>query len=531
MGTTYNEALGLNMDDEDYDLWNAAQQGNGEGSRNFDGGGVGPLILAPEGGPEEDVRTAEGEAWNERARRDPKFNPRDALIGRDRASWEQYLRAEAAANGVAYDPSDLEGVERQVSYAQNAGRDPIDFLREAGERYAARASPTFSGGGRGGDLDTNADAQLDPGWSKLDDAGGGRWQWWQGAGRQPNVRGVAPGQYHPSVLAQLTGQGGGGPPPVAPSRSRGFDWIHGGPSRQVTGDEWITQAPSDGGGGGPTTLAQLTGGLESPEAIRPFTESFSASPYELPELTAPGYAPYELPELTAPNYAPFQAPKGDDIFQDPGVAVALREGAKALESSAAARGSYFTPNTMRELMQQNQDISRQAYGDVYGRRRSEWESGYGKARDTDVARLGRASDLQRTGYGRAQDTDAARMSRASDLWRTNYGRAQDEFGTRRSIFGENEANRFGSQRSNRMDTLAALTGMNRANLENRQFDWSRDQDRWGRDFSNRQFAHSQDQDLWGRNRAGYLDDFNIWRTLDMDEWGKGMDLSRLGRPD
>lgn len=73
-----------------------------------------------------------------------------AMIERDRASWEQRLREEAAARGVEYDPSDAEGVARQVSYAANAGRDPADFINEQIAIYDRRAQPTFSAGGRGG---------------------------------------------------------------------------------------------------------------------------------------------------------------------------------------------------------------------------------------------------------------------------------------------------------------------------------------------------------------------------------------------
>ncbi len=73
------------------------------------------------------------------------------MIDRDRASWEQRLREEAETAGVTYDPSDLEGVIRQVSYARNAGRDPADFIQHQIGNYAQRGAQTPGGGEAGGD--------------------------------------------------------------------------------------------------------------------------------------------------------------------------------------------------------------------------------------------------------------------------------------------------------------------------------------------------------------------------------------------
>lgn len=64
---------------------------------------------------------------------------RDDLIARDRGSWEQRLRAEG---GGLYHPSDLEGVVRNVSYAQNAGKDPIEFINNQIDIYGKRAAAT-----------------------------------------------------------------------------------------------------------------------------------------------------------------------------------------------------------------------------------------------------------------------------------------------------------------------------------------------------------------------------------------------------
>lgn len=71
-----------------------------------------------------------------------------AMIDRDSASWEAYLKNSAQEKGVPYDPSDLEGVKRNVSYARNAGVDPLVWLRNADENYR-RGATNIPGGNEG----------------------------------------------------------------------------------------------------------------------------------------------------------------------------------------------------------------------------------------------------------------------------------------------------------------------------------------------------------------------------------------------
>jgi hypothetical protein len=62
-----------------------------------------------------------------------------AMIERDKGIWESRLKNEARAAGVDYDPSDLEGILRQLRYAENAGKDPEIFVSQAVQRYKDRA--------------------------------------------------------------------------------------------------------------------------------------------------------------------------------------------------------------------------------------------------------------------------------------------------------------------------------------------------------------------------------------------------------
>lgn len=70
-----------------------------------------------------------------------------AMIDRDRASWEAQLKEQAAQAGVPYDPSDLQDVMRNVSYARNAGLDPAVFIGQHAQTYRERAAQRAAGGG------------------------------------------------------------------------------------------------------------------------------------------------------------------------------------------------------------------------------------------------------------------------------------------------------------------------------------------------------------------------------------------------
>ena len=79
------------------------------------------------------------------AARDPADLAAALIIDRDRDKWEQDLKAAATAAGSEYDSSDLDGIIRNFSYADNAGKDPQDFIDNAIETYRMRGQ---SGGDR-----------------------------------------------------------------------------------------------------------------------------------------------------------------------------------------------------------------------------------------------------------------------------------------------------------------------------------------------------------------------------------------------
>jgi len=112
----------------------------------------------------------------------------------------------------------------------------------------------------------------------------------------------------------------------------------------------------DAGGTGETgeafTGAEIPAELVGP-LLEPWTEQFSFGSFLPPDE--------------------FQPPDADAIFEDPGFMTRLREGQKALERSAAAKGTLLTGGTLKGLLNFNQEMASQEYGNVYGRRASEYD--------------------------------------------------------------------------------------------------------------------------------------------------------------
>ena len=121
-----------------------------------------------------------------------------------------------------------------------------------------------------------------------------------------------------------------------------------------------------------------------------------AGEYGLPEsFKTP--AEYALPETfkyTAEDFA-----KG----QDPGYAFRLKEGLKALDRTASARGGMLSGGALKAAAQYGQEMGSQEFGNAYNRALTEYNSkvnrataGYSRALDEYNAAVGRST----TGYNR-----------------------------------------------------------------------------------------------------------------------------------
>lgn len=74
--------------------------------------------------------------------------------------------------------------------------------------------------------------------------------------------------------------------------------------------------------------------------------------------------PFSLSVPKPPTLQPFDP---STAGADPGAAFRLSQGSRALEHAAAARGTYFTPNTMRSLVDYNQNQATQDYNGQFTR--------------------------------------------------------------------------------------------------------------------------------------------------------------------
>jgi hypothetical protein len=123
----------------------------------------------------------------------------------------------------------------------------------------------------------------------------------------------------------------------------------------------------------------------------------------------------------------FQAP-GNDFTTDPGYQFRVSEGNKAIERSAAARGSVANPATQKALDRFNQDTASQEYGNIYARRFGEYNNtlsqlqsraGIGQTTATNLGTAGQntansvSNTLMNSANQQGQDAQNAGAARAS----------------------------------------------------------------------------------------------------------------------
>jgi len=98
----------------------------------------------------------------------------------------------------------------------------------------------------------------------------------------------------------------------------------------------------------------------------------------------PGYKFAPVPQFNAPEFQwneKFVAPDFNEAMKDPGYQFRSKEGLRAMEQSAAAKGNLRTGGTIKGLADYNQNLASAEYNNVYGRRFGEYGQRYGEAKD------------------------------------------------------------------------------------------------------------------------------------------------------
>jgi hypothetical protein len=134
------------------------------------------------------------------------------------------------------------------------------------------------------------------------------------------------------------------------------------------------------------------------------------------------YAAYDQPD--AFSYPEFAPPTGQQLLEeDPGYQFRLDEGSKALQRSAAARGTLRSGATLKGLIDYGQNTASEEYQRAYNRRLKQYQEGSRLSERAYDMNLGAGQWAHETNLGAAQDQWAANRKSALEGYGTNLGTA------------------------------------------------------------------------------------------------------------
>lgn len=243
-----------------------------------------------------------------------------------------------------------------------------------------------------------------------------------------------------------TGESGGAgaapPAPMAP-QGPGEKWIH----DPALNEAWRNQPLGDrypNEGGGDASLGEWAG-----LGIDPAAQIFDANGQLRPgwARTAQGYmfngagpggaarggrvssggydsGGFAFPQFVGPRFEHpgFTAPSLEDAYGEPGYEFARREGLRAMENAASAKGVLRTGGTLKDLVGWGNKFAEQNYNNVYNRSAETYTRNYGTARD--------AYDRN---YRAAYDEFQPRFRAAEHTFEDLYRRWRDELNANQGI--------------------------------------------------------------------------------------------------
>jgi len=227
-----------------------------------------------------------------------------------------------------------------------------------------------------------------------------------------------------------------------------------------------SNAPGGGGGGGGTggggTGGGGTGGGGTGGGAGGFPTFAPPSPLQLPD-------PYSYPDYVAPDpfaydaytlaqpfaydpytpatpfaYGDFQAPTGQSILSDPSYQFRLEQGQKALDASAANRGTLRTGGHLKDTIGYGQNFASQEYGNIYNRAAEQYGTNRNNAQQNYAMNEANRAGAYNTNLGLAKSTYDTNEANRAGAYGTNYNVAKDIYG----INAAGKASAYGTNRQN-----------------------------------------------------------------------------------
>lgn len=197
-------------------------------------------------------------------------------------------------------------------------------------------------------------------------------------------------------------------------------------------------------GGSPSEPGPKGGGGGGTPGFRPASPFPTLSPWtpgKAPTFETPGFTPpagFEAPkfewnkklELTPFNWEEkWQAPSYEEATSDPGYQFRVKEGQRALENNAAAKGNLRSGATLKGLADYNQNAASQEYQNVFNRYGQGYNARFGTAQALNANQQQRELQEYQSEYEAFAAKFAANYQGKSDEWQRAFQTAKERFDT------------------------------------------------------------------------------------------------------
>lgn len=210
-------------------------------------------------------------------------------------------------------------------------------------------------------------------------------------------------------------------------------------------------AGAAGGGGGVNygNFAPFTQQFQAPDMLNLGGPAGLSYIPNAPQYQAPAYK-----QAPAFSYGDFQAPTAATEQNDPGYQFRLNEGARAMQQSAAAKGTLDTGGTLGDLLKYGQDYASNEFQNVYNRALQTYGTNRQNAQDIYNTNYQTqyqdpnqynfaASQAQFAPQMQAWQTMAQAGQRQNEL---NYANAWNQYQGNYNIYRNNQNDAWGRQR-------------------------------------------------------------------------------------